>query len=533
MSKMSSFHLSSSSIKVEDQEAPKVIMNEKQGIVSILGSDCEISKAASSLRRTLSADMSSKKWLAQNGFTFSPMKKIASSEELAISAADHSSSSSTEGEEEFNKRPGQDDVWRSIQSQKEKKEQEGWNWSTILVQKNEDSSKLPPPYIHPLVRKSCSSLSEKSLQICTESLGSETGSDGFSSYTPSEVGDVEEEKDNYHQQQEEEQLSHESFEDMRIVKYNYCSSRKMGPRSFPPPLPSLARDDGVSLHMQSRRQNGRLVLEAVSIPPQNYFHAQRGDGCLRLTFINNTSSQDDEVEEFEQVFDNFEEIEENEAKFDDRGDNGFEEEEEEEEEEEGEEEDEDDEEVEVEVGNGKFEIEKERRDAEFMMEQTSKLPIGLINVHKPTMMVKKLMGLDKKNLGWSPRFNKAVNLIGVDREMEDELITSPPLPQSLPPPPLVTRLISAPPASFNAYEYFWREKPKMATIIKKPISAEQCKPLKDNQNKVILASDLKGNEQRNLVLMRGNKADYLVPLLRGCKDSRSLMLWEPYCIASS
>jgi len=54
---------------------------EKQGIVTILGSDSERTKDAS-LQRTLSADMSSKKWLAQNGF--SPMKKIASSEEFSV-----------------------------------------------------------------------------------------------------------------------------------------------------------------------------------------------------------------------------------------------------------------------------------------------------------------------------------------------------------------------------------------------------------------------------------------------------------------
>lgn len=498
-------------------------MIEKQGIVSILRSDCDINKAAS-LRRTLSADMSSKKWLAQNGFAFSPMKKIASSEELAISAADHSSSSSlSEGEDELKIRPGQDDVWRSIQSQKEKKETDAWSWSSILAQKSEDSSKLPPPYTHPLMRSSGSSLSEKSLEICTESLGSETGSDGFSSYPPSEIGDVDEEKDN-DQQQQQQQIS-QSFEDMRIVKYNYCSTRKMGPRSFPPPLPSLAREDGAALHMQSHRQNGRLVLEAVSVPPQNYFLAQRQDGRLRLTFVNNSPSQDasqeemeDKVEEFEQVF----EIEGHiGAKFDNRGGNGYEEEEEEE--------------IEEELGNiGKFEIEKERREVEFVMEQNSKLPGELINVHKPALMMKKLMVLDRKNLAWSQRFNKAVNMLGdeEDVEVEDEL--NPPFPQSLPP----ARLISAPPASsaaasFNPYEYFWREKPTMASIIK-PVSTEQCQPLKNNQNKAILASNLKGYEQQNLVVMRGNKADYLVPLLRRCKDSRrSLMLWEPCCIATS
>ncbi|KAL3518661.1 hypothetical protein ACH5RR_021250 [Cinchona calisaya] len=527
----SNFQLLSSSIKVEE-EAPKVTaIEKKQGIVSILGSDCETTAKAASLRRTLSADMSSKKWPSQNGFfsSFSPMKKIASSEELAISAADHSSSSSSfssEGEEEYYdeeliKRPGQDDVWRSIQSQKEKKEQQPdfMSWGSILAPKNEDSSTFPPPYIHPLVRRSGSSLSEKSLEICTESLGSETGSDGFSSYPPSE-GDIDEEKDN--DQQPQQQLSR-SYEDVRVVKYNYSISSKMGPLSFPPPLPSLAREDRTSVQMHSYRENGRLVLEAVSIPPQNYFQAQREDGRLRLTFINSPPSQEEEIQEFdEQVFDNFEEIEENEANFDD--------------------EEEEDEDIEEDVKY--LEKEKGIREVEFVMD-----------VHKPTFMMKRLMGLDKKNLAWAAtRFNKAVNLIEVEDVEDDELIT-PPLTQSLPivppPPPLprpVARLISAPPAtttaaaSFNAYEYFWKEKPTMTSIIK-PMSTEQCNqlPLKNNQNnKVILASNLKllkGNDkQQNLVVMRGNRADqYLVPLLWTCKESRarSLLLWEPYRIATS
>jgi hypothetical protein len=86
---------------------------EKQGIVTILGSGSKRTKDAS-LQRTLSADMSSKKWLAQNGF--SPMKKIESSEKISVSLA-YSSSSSSEGEEDYEERkeqvegPGQFDMW--------------------------------------------------------------------------------------------------------------------------------------------------------------------------------------------------------------------------------------------------------------------------------------------------------------------------------------------------------------------------------------------------------------------------------------
>ncbi|KAL0459988.1 UNVERIFIED_CONTAM: protein FAF-like, chloroplastic [Sesamum latifolium] len=167
-------------VKVVDEE-----VTMKQGIVTILGSDCERSKAKS-IRRTLSADMSSKKWLQQNGF-FSPVKKMSCS----------SSSSSSESEEEYEKIPGQDDVWRSIQAEKERNEgrkpADISVWGSILTQKSE-SSCLPPPYVHPLVKRSASSLSEKSLEICTESLGSETGSDCFSSYSLSDGDEDKREK---------------------------------------------------------------------------------------------------------------------------------------------------------------------------------------------------------------------------------------------------------------------------------------------------------------------------------------------------
>ncbi|KAF2300385.1 hypothetical protein GH714_012692 [Hevea brasiliensis] len=97
------------------------------------------------------------------------------------------SSSSSEAEEEYDngrqkvtEPRGQFEIWSSIQQDKKNKEElekpgQFDIWSSILSQKaHEDNKNLPPPYIHPLVKRSASSLSEKSLEICTESLGSET-----------------------------------------------------------------------------------------------------------------------------------------------------------------------------------------------------------------------------------------------------------------------------------------------------------------------------------------------------------------------
>ncbi|KAE8711449.1 hypothetical protein F3Y22_tig00110293pilonHSYRG00056 [Hibiscus syriacus] len=172
-------------------------------------------------------------------------------------------------------------------------------WSSIISQNADDdesSKSVPVPYIHPLVKRSASSLSVKSLEICTESLGSETGSDGFSSYPPSETGDMHEDD----HREKDQQLCFDHGVEPRIVKhYNYDI---VGKKSFPPPIPSLSSKDGSSLRIKTHRHNGILVLEAVSFPSQNNFVAQRKNGRLVLTF---SSTEEDEVGEFEEEHESF------------------------------------------------------------------------------------------------------------------------------------------------------------------------------------------------------------------------------------
>ncbi|KAL5992970.1 hypothetical protein ACLOJK_013890 [Asimina triloba] len=244
---------------------------KKQGIGSILGLSEEKQRAPGrrgSLRRTLSADMSSRKWLAQMG---SPEEK-------------------GKPEREETEPPKQLDLWSSIVSQ---------NGSS-----SSSSAAVGAPYVHPLVRRSASWLSEKSLEVCTESLGSETGSDGFSSssedfdYSPSDVSEDEEEGT---EQEEEVRLPKK---ELGAVNYNCSVSRRSPPRSFPPPLPSISRRDGPCLQMRPHRKDGRLVLEAVPVTSQTYLHAEREGGRLRLTFVNaltrNQASQAKSVDPHEE-----------------------------------------------------------------------------------------------------------------------------------------------------------------------------------------------------------------------------------------
>jgi hypothetical protein len=150
-------------------------------------------------------------------------------------------------------------------------------WSSILTQKNKDeaSQSKPPPYIHPLVKNSKNYLSENSLEMCTEILGSENGSDGFcSSYTSFE--------DN-------------NFKDGEKMKEKVNMVKK--PRCFPPPLPSLF-SQSQPLKMRPHRDNGRLFLflEVVSVPSHNFL-AKRQNGRLILTFAND---EEEIVDDYEQ-----------------------------------------------------------------------------------------------------------------------------------------------------------------------------------------------------------------------------------------
>ncbi|KAE8692086.1 Mitochondrial Rho GTPase [Hibiscus syriacus] len=167
----------------------------------------------------------------------------------------------------------------------------GWSFLRSL-----SDAKVPTEnhkvYVHPLVKRS--RLSEKSLEMCTEQLGSETGS---------EVSDC------------SDDVSLLSLE-TRMVTCDFIpskprespSTRKMSHRSnsFPPPLTSISGSNGV--RVKSHRENGRLVLEAVSFPPcHSYFHAERSGGRLRLSLFKDSTpvlhneEQDDgeEVEEDE------------------------------------------------------------------------------------------------------------------------------------------------------------------------------------------------------------------------------------------
>ncbi|URE12292.1 hypothetical protein MUK42_23623 [Musa troglodytarum] len=188
-------------------------------------------------------------------------------------------------EESDDELPGQFDIWTAIQSQKAA------------------AAAVPATYVHPLMRRSSSLLSRESLDMCTENLGSETGSGDFSSFVdgldhccPPKFDDEEKAEELKYVREEQataivavggevrtvERERRPRGKELTSVNY-HCSTGR--PRSFPPPLPSISRRNGPCLHMRPHRRDGRLVVEAVPVTSRNYLRAQRVDGRLLLSFV--------------------------------------------------------------------------------------------------------------------------------------------------------------------------------------------------------------------------------------------------------
>lgn len=166
-------------------------------------------------------------------------------------------------------RPERGDIWNMIQAQKPPPAAR---------------SKQQAPYVHPLVRRSSSLLTQKSLEICTESLGSETGSDGFSDADGS--GTDRSSCRGSDSEREEEEEEEEAV-----------APRAHPPRAFPPPLPSLARRkvESNTMEMRQERQDGRLLVRAVPVPSSTLFRAQRRGGRLLLSFADTAAPAQDDV----------------------------------------------------------------------------------------------------------------------------------------------------------------------------------------------------------------------------------------------
>ncbi|CAN6809525.1 unnamed protein product [Brassica oleracea] len=156
----------------------------------------------------------------------------------------------------------------NISTTKATSKTESWSFlESISNSSSDDKDKktLLPPYVHtPSSRRT---LSDESLALCTESLGSETGSDVSNDQDLFSVTS---------ELQTTETRTTTTRTSRQARKRNMMAS-------LPPPLTSMRGLDGIQV--KSHRENGRLVMTAMKPLPRNRCLQDRSYGCVRLAIL--------------------------------------------------------------------------------------------------------------------------------------------------------------------------------------------------------------------------------------------------------
>ncbi|KAM1103992.1 hypothetical protein ACFX1X_012693 [Malus domestica] len=137
-----------------------------------------------------------------------------------------------------------------------------------------------PPRVYR--NSSATKLNEKSLELCTEDLGCETGAiitESFSIFSPM-----------YESESNAAAREHQN-------KHKFSGAKKANNvHNFPPPLTTISGED--SLHFRPHREDGRLIIKAVKAPlSHSCFQAERSNGRLRLCLSKTFTPSFDSEEE--------------------------------------------------------------------------------------------------------------------------------------------------------------------------------------------------------------------------------------------
>lgn len=175
----------------------------------------------------------------------------------------------------------------------------GWNFIEALINPiystKEVADKNEEVYVHPLVKRSSLVLSSKGLEMCTESLGCETGSDTSSDEISSFSWEREKMQflsDEYaslysNTLQQVNEFPSPAFNKNR-TSYRKFTRLNTSQCNFPPPLTSISGSDGVEV--RPRREGGRLIINAVAVSScRAYMEADRTNGRLRLSLLRECS----------------------------------------------------------------------------------------------------------------------------------------------------------------------------------------------------------------------------------------------------
>ncbi|KAL2229880.1 UNVERIFIED_CONTAM: Protein FANTASTIC FOUR 3 [Sesamum indicum] len=161
------------------------------------------------------------------------------------------------------------------------------NWGFLQTVPKESGDKESCIYTPPLARKSSfSRLSAKSLELCTENLGSETGSDiltdSSSIFSSPPLSPSSNSTSSYKSFDFDDWKQTTNSSSKNPLHREASSCRKT--KNFPPPLTTMSGSS--SLQVRRHREDGRLIIEAVEAPFRNsYLQAERSDGRLRLCFL--------------------------------------------------------------------------------------------------------------------------------------------------------------------------------------------------------------------------------------------------------
>ncbi|KAM7259466.1 hypothetical protein ACFE04_015207 [Oxalis oulophora] len=140
-----------------------------------------------------------------------------------------------------------------------------------------------------------STLSEKSLELCTENLGNESGTDNyilekciFSSLSPPASPKTEHFASACH-------VAKRTVPMLGNVQPHNEGISSV--RNFPPPLTTISGSSG-PLSFWSHREDGRLIIEAVKVESTpSIFQAERSNGHLRLCLLNDDGFNSEENED--------------------------------------------------------------------------------------------------------------------------------------------------------------------------------------------------------------------------------------------
>lgn len=163
---------------------------------------------------------------------------------------------------------------------------------------------------------SFSSMNSESLQLCTEGLGFESSGD----VEDSRSSDVNEEW----QSIQEEKVSFTTKQCYMATSENHFAHRRSRSASvggFPPPISCISKSGKPWVCFKSYRHDGRFVLKEIRIPTQEFLHAYREGGRLKLHFIHHEDEQvlsevdreddvDDDDDDYEEDFDDIDDQDE-------------------------------------------------------------------------------------------------------------------------------------------------------------------------------------------------------------------------------